>query len=99
VAMIERVYGHFRNQSYQEAQARLDRERASRGLWSRLLRANELSPTTLGRGGTRALFVCSKLVATPAADPGRSLGHPGWCRDRRCPRPCGWLGTWSVHLL
>jgi len=23
VAMIERVYGHFRNQSYQEAQARL----------------------------------------------------------------------------
>ena len=32
VAMIERVYGHFRNQSYQEAQARLDRERALRGL-------------------------------------------------------------------
>ena len=32
VAMIERVYGHFRNQSYQEAQARLDRERAMRGL-------------------------------------------------------------------
>jgi hypothetical protein len=29
--MIERVYGHFRNQSYQEAQARLDRERATRG--------------------------------------------------------------------
>jgi hypothetical protein len=25
--MIERVYGHFRNQSSQEAQARLDRER------------------------------------------------------------------------
>ena len=32
VAMIERVYGHFRNQSYQDAQARLDRERATRGL-------------------------------------------------------------------
>ena len=32
VAMIERVYGHFRNQSYQEAQARLDRERGARGL-------------------------------------------------------------------
>jgi len=32
VAMIERVYGHFRNQSYQGAQARLDRERATRGL-------------------------------------------------------------------
>jgi integrase len=32
VAMIERVYGHFRNQSYQEAQARLDRVRGSRGL-------------------------------------------------------------------
>ena len=32
VAMIERVYGHFRNQSYQEAQARLERERAMRGL-------------------------------------------------------------------
>jgi integrase len=32
VAMIERVYGHFRNQSYQDAQAKLDRERASRGL-------------------------------------------------------------------
>ena len=32
VAMIERVYGHFRNQSYQEAQAWLDRERATRGL-------------------------------------------------------------------
>ncbi len=32
VAMIERVYGHFRNQSYQDAQARLDRERAARGL-------------------------------------------------------------------
>ncbi len=32
VAMIERVYGHFRNQSYQEAQARLDGERAARGL-------------------------------------------------------------------
>lgn len=30
VAMIERVYGHFRNQSYQEAQARLDRERTAR---------------------------------------------------------------------
>ena len=44
VAMIERVYGHFRNQSYQEAQARLDRERAARGLWPRLIRANELSP-------------------------------------------------------
>ena len=26
VAMIERVYGHFRNQSYQDAQARLDRD-------------------------------------------------------------------------
>jgi hypothetical protein len=32
VAVIERVYGHFRNQSYQDAQARLDRERAARGL-------------------------------------------------------------------
>ncbi len=32
VAMIERVYGHFRNQSYQDAQAKLDRERATRGL-------------------------------------------------------------------
>ena len=32
VAMIERVYGHFPNQSYQEAQARFDRERATRGL-------------------------------------------------------------------
>ena len=32
VAMIERVHGHFRNQSYQDAQARLDRERAARGL-------------------------------------------------------------------
>jgi len=31
VAMIERVYGHFRNESYQEAQARLDRDRATRG--------------------------------------------------------------------
>jgi hypothetical protein len=27
VAMIERVYGHFRSQSYREAQARLDRVR------------------------------------------------------------------------
>lgn len=32
VVMVERVYGHFRNQSYQDAQARLDRERAARGL-------------------------------------------------------------------
>ena len=32
VAMIDQVYGHFRNQSYQEAQARLDRERTARGL-------------------------------------------------------------------
>jgi integrase len=32
VAMGERVYGHFRNQSYQEAQARLDRERAARAI-------------------------------------------------------------------
>ena len=32
VAMVERVYGHFRNQSYQDAQAKLDRERATRGL-------------------------------------------------------------------
>jgi hypothetical protein len=31
-AVIERVYGHFRNESYQDAQARLDRERAARGL-------------------------------------------------------------------
>ena len=30
VAMVERVYGHCRNQSYQEAQAGLDRERAAR---------------------------------------------------------------------
>ena len=51
VAMIERVYGHFRNQSYQEAQARLDLEKATRGLWPRLLRANELSTSTLGKGG------------------------------------------------
>jgi hypothetical protein len=29
VAMRERVYGHFRNQSYQDAQARLDRDRAA----------------------------------------------------------------------
>jgi hypothetical protein len=32
VPMIERVYGQFRNQSYLEAQARLDRERAAQGL-------------------------------------------------------------------
>jgi len=32
VAMIERIYGHFRNQSYQETQARLDWERPARGL-------------------------------------------------------------------
>jgi integrase len=32
VAMIERFYGHFCNQSYQAAQAQLDRERAARGL-------------------------------------------------------------------
>jgi hypothetical protein len=32
VAMIERLYGHCRNQSYQEAQTRLDKERAARGL-------------------------------------------------------------------
>jgi integrase len=32
VGMIERVYGHFRSQSYQEAQAWLDRERTARGL-------------------------------------------------------------------
>jgi integrase len=32
VAMIERVYGHFRNQSYQDAQSRLDGARAVRGL-------------------------------------------------------------------
>ena len=32
VAMIERVYGHCRNESYQEAQAKLDQGRARRGL-------------------------------------------------------------------
>jgi hypothetical protein len=32
VAMIERVYDHVRNPSYQDAQARQDRERAARGL-------------------------------------------------------------------
>jgi hypothetical protein len=32
VAVIERVYGHFRSQSYQDAQARLDREQAARWL-------------------------------------------------------------------
>jgi hypothetical protein len=32
VAMVERVYGHFRNQSYQDAQARLDQEKSRRGL-------------------------------------------------------------------
>jgi integrase len=32
VAMIERVYGRFRASSLAEAQARLDRERAARGL-------------------------------------------------------------------
>jgi hypothetical protein len=30
--MIERVYGHFRNQSCQDAQARLDLERAAAGI-------------------------------------------------------------------
>jgi hypothetical protein len=32
VAMIERVYGHVHNESYQDAQAGLDLERATRGL-------------------------------------------------------------------
>ena len=32
VKMIETVYGHFRTQSYSDAQARLDRERAGRGM-------------------------------------------------------------------
>jgi hypothetical protein len=32
VAMVERVYGLFRNQSYPDAQAKLDRERGSRGI-------------------------------------------------------------------
>jgi integrase len=32
VAMVERVYGHFRNQSYQDAQARLDKDRGLRGV-------------------------------------------------------------------
>jgi hypothetical protein len=31
VKMIETVYGHFRVQSFNDAQARLDRERAARG--------------------------------------------------------------------
>jgi hypothetical protein len=34
IGLIGRVYGHFRNQSYQDAQTRLDRERAARGLWT-----------------------------------------------------------------
>jgi hypothetical protein len=42
VAMIEHVYGHFRNQSYQDAQARLDRERAAWGLCPRERRAGSL---------------------------------------------------------
>jgi hypothetical protein len=32
VTMVERVHGNFRNQSYQDAHARLDREWAARGL-------------------------------------------------------------------
>ena len=49
VAMIERAYGHFRNQSYQEAQARLDRSREQREVsdagnaTSKLLPALEVS--------------------------------------------------------
>jgi integrase len=59
VAMIERVYGHFRNQSYQETQAKLDCDRAARALRPRSLRANELSH--LSRGSWR-LFVRSNIV-------------------------------------
>ena len=57
VAMIERVYGHFRNQSYQEAQARLDRERATRGLEP----SHEASERTVSIIAGFA-FVRSKLV-------------------------------------
>jgi integrase len=32
VAMIEQVYGHFRSQTFQDAQARLDADRERRGL-------------------------------------------------------------------
>ena len=52
VAMIERVYGHFRNQSYHEVQARLDRERAARGFdIGRCEQTNYLTPPWVEWGG------------------------------------------------
>jgi hypothetical protein len=56
VAMIERVYGHFRNQSYQDAQARLDLERAAGGF------EQTTSLTAPWKRGEMTLFVCSTPV-------------------------------------
>lgn len=42
VSMVERVYGHFRSRSWQDAQVRLDRGRAGPGNRSWLHRANEV---------------------------------------------------------
>ncbi len=80
VAMIERVYGHFRNQSYQEAQARLDRERAMRGLRPRLLRANELT-FCIGVCSFARYFHQGRSVTQPHHQ--RSVVNRGTGRHRR----------------
>ena len=50
MAMIERVYGHFRNQFYQDAQARLDGSGQHGGFdLGRFERTNYLTPSP-GRG-------------------------------------------------
>ena len=48
LAMIERVYGHFRNRSYQDAQPQLDRVRGARGARRGDAAGNEQTPPASG---------------------------------------------------
>jgi hypothetical protein len=73
VAMTEQVYGHFRNQSYQDAQARLDRERAARGYdLGYFERTNDLPATSRSPGPIALSLHPDHLGAkSPETDQGR----------------------------
>ncbi len=77
VAMIERVCGHFRNQSYRDAQARLDRERGDRGYDSGTCkRTNHASRHRGFRGWfARTHDPSPQASALAAGDEERSAGY------------------------
>ena len=89
VAMIERVYGHFRNQSYQEAQARLDRRAGGTGALTSAAASKRTFSPHLGRAGRNAFVRLLEARSDPRWQT-RTIprltelnGSPGRDTDRR----------------